>query len=125
MLGRRDVALLDAPIFLAGLFCAISPWVINGFAAAQPQLTTHNLIVGIAIGLVALGFTMAPERMYGMSWALCAIGLWLVVSAWVVGIDPTAGVMWTHIILGAVVFVLGLACMRQVMSHREQNGGEA
>ncbi|MEU1168354.1 SPW repeat protein [Streptomyces sp. NPDC005921] len=38
------------------------------YSASQPALMTHNLIMGIAIGLLALGFTRAPERMYGLSW---------------------------------------------------------
>ena len=121
MLGRRDVALLDAPVFLLGLYCVISPWVVNTFAAAQPELAQHNLFVGIAIGLMALGFTMAPERMYGMSWAMSAIGVWMIISPWVVGTDPGTGVIWNNIIIGALAFVLGLVCARQVMSRREDN----
>ncbi|GAA2994242.1 hypothetical protein JCM13580A_53560 [Streptomyces drozdowiczii] len=27
MMGGRDVALVDAPVFLVGLYCAVSPWV--------------------------------------------------------------------------------------------------
>ncbi|MET8244420.1 SPW repeat protein [Streptomyces sp. NPDC005202] len=33
---------------------------------------THNLIMGIAIGLLALGFTTAPARLYGLGSAMCA-----------------------------------------------------
>ena len=74
MLGGRDVALVDGPVFLLGLYCAASPWILH-YTASQPALMTHNLIMGIAIGLLALGFTRAPERMYGLSWAMCALGI--------------------------------------------------
>lgn len=47
----------------------MSPWVVH-YTTSQPSLVTHNLIVGIAIGLLALGFTQTPERMYGLSWAM-------------------------------------------------------
>ncbi|WP_199037520.1 SPW repeat protein [Glycomyces salinus] len=120
MMGRRDVVLIDAPFFLIGLYCVISPWVVD-FATSQAALATHNLIMGVAIGLLALGFTVAPERMYGMSWAMSAIGLWLVISPWMVGTDPTVGVIWNNIIVGALAFLLGLVAARQVMSHRERN----
>lgn len=119
MMGRRDVALLDAPVFLVGLYCLISPWVVNTFAATQPELAMHNMFIGIAIALLALGFTLAPERMYGMSWAMCAIGVWMVISPWMVGTDPGMGIVWSNIAVGAIVFLLGLACARQVMSRRE------
>jgi hypothetical protein len=50
----------------------------------QPRSgVTHNLIVGIAIGLLALGSTQTPERMYGLSWAFCTVGIWMIIAPWV------------------------------------------
>jgi hypothetical protein len=109
VLGGRDVALVDGPVFLLGLYCAASPWIVH-YTTSQPPLVTHNLIMGIAIGLLALGFTRAPERMYGLSWAMCALGAWMIISPWVVGDSPDAGVVWNNIIIGALAVILGLAC---------------
>jgi len=109
MLGGRDVALVDGPVFLLGLYCATSPWILH-FTTSQPALVTHNLIMGIAIGLLALGFTRAPERMYGLSWAMSAIGVWLIISPWVVGESPDAGVIVSNIIIGGLAVVLGAVC---------------
>ncbi|MFF0156367.1 SPW repeat protein [Streptomyces sp. NPDC005263] len=110
MLGGRDVALVDGPVFLLGLYCAVSPWILH-YTTSQPDLVTHNLIVGIAIGLLALGFTRAPERMYGLSWAMCALGVWMIVSPWIVGDSPDAGVIWNNVVIGALAVVLGLMCI--------------
>ncbi|MFC8146269.1 SPW repeat protein [Streptomyces paradoxus] len=109
VLGGRDVALVDGPVFLLGLYCAASPWIVH-YTTSQPALVTHNLIMGIAIGLLALGFTRAPERMYGLSWAMCALGVWMIISPWIVGESPDAGVVWNNIIIGALAVVLGLVC---------------
>ncbi|GAA2630836.1 SPW repeat protein [Streptomyces vastus] len=109
MLGGRDVALVDGPVFLLGLYCAASPWILH-FTTSQPSLVTHNLIMGIAIGLLALGFTRAPERMYGLSWAMSAIGVWLIISPWVVGESPDAGVIVSNVIIGGLAVVLGAVC---------------
>jgi hypothetical protein len=109
VLGGRDVALVDGPVFLLGLYCAASPWIVH-YTTSQPPLVTHNLIMGIAIGLLALGFTRAPERMYGLSWAMCALGVWMIISPWVVGDSPDAGVVWNNIIIGALAVILGLTC---------------
>ena len=109
MLGGRDVALVDGPVFLLGLYCAVSPWILH-YTTSQPALATHNLIMGIAIGLLALGFTRAPERMYGLSWAICAMGAWLIISPWVVGTSPDTGVVLNNIIIGALAVVLGALC---------------
>ncbi|MCX4405489.1 SPW repeat protein [Streptomyces sp. NPDC059837] len=109
MLGGHDVALVDGPVFLLGLYCAVSPWILH-YTTSQPALATHNLIMGIAIGLLALGFTRAPERMYGLSWAICAMGAWLIISPWVVGTSPDTGVVLNNIIIGALAVVLGALC---------------
>ena len=109
MLGGRDVALVDGPVFLLGLYCAASPWILH-YSTSQPALMTHNLIMGIAIGLLALGFTRAPERMYGLSWAMCALGVWMIIAPWVVGDSPDAGVAVNNIIIGALAVILGAMC---------------
>ncbi|MFD3825521.1 SPW repeat protein [Streptomyces sp. NPDC058625] len=110
MLGGRDVVLVDGPVFLLGLYCAVSPWILH-YTTSQPALVPHNLIVGIAIGLLALGFTAAPARMYGLSGAMCALGVWMIVSPWIVGTDPDAGVIWNNIIIGVLTLALGLMCV--------------
>ncbi|WP_420169262.1 SPW repeat protein [Streptomyces violaceoruber] len=109
VMGGRDVALVDAPVFLVGLYCAVSPWVLH-FTASQPALVTHNLVMGIAVAVLALGFTVMPERMYGLSWAICAMGAWIVVSTWVVGSSPDTGVVINNIIVGGLTVLLGMVC---------------
>ncbi|MEV6160909.1 SPW repeat protein [Streptomyces sp. NPDC052052] len=114
MFGGRDVVLVDAPVFLIGLYCAISPWVLH-FTATQPALMTHNLIMGIAIAVLGLGFTVMPERMYGLSWAICAMGAWVIASTWVVGSSPDLGVTLNNVIIGALTILLGLVCVGAAM----------
>ncbi|WP_406728880.1 SPW repeat protein [Streptomyces sp. GD-15H] len=109
VLGGRDVVLVDGPVFLLGLYCAVSPWILH-YTTSQPALVTHNLIVGIAIGLLAIGFTAAPARMYGLSGAMCALGVWMIVSPWIVGNGPDAGVIWNNIVIGALTLMLGTMC---------------
>ncbi|BFO17605.1 SPW repeat protein [Streptomyces sp. KM77-8] len=109
MLGGRDVALMDGPVFLLGLYCAVSPWILH-YTTSQPALVPHNLIMGIAIGLLALGFTAAPARMYGLSWAMCALGVWMIISPWIVGSGPDAGVIWNNVVIGGLAVLLGAAC---------------
>ncbi|MBD2830044.1 SPW repeat protein [Streptomyces globisporus] len=109
VMGGPDVALVDAPVFLVGLYCAVSPWVLH-FTASQPALVTHNLVMGIAVAVLALGFTVMPERMYGLSWAICAMGAWIIVSTWVVGSSPDTGVVINNIIVGGLTVLLGMVC---------------
>lgn len=99
---------VEGLIFLAGTYAAISPWVI-GFNRSSPNLVASNLIVGIAVALLALGFASAYERTHGMSWVVVAMGIWLIITPWVVtGVTTTTSMLWSNIVVGACVVVLGL-----------------
>ncbi len=105
--GKGEVA-VDGLVVLAGLYCAVSPWVVH-FSGARPDLLTNNLILGIAVALIGLGMAMAPERMRGMSVAAAGIGVWLIISPWVVTRFPDHGMIWSNVVTGAVICLLGLA----------------
>lgn len=109
VLGGHDVAIMDAPVFLIGLYCAVSPWIVH-FTANQTPLVVHNVIIGIAIAFLGWGFAMTPHRMYGLSWAMCAIGTWLIISPWLVGANPDRGVIANNAAIGGLTILMGLLC---------------
>lgn len=92
---------------LAGLYLAASPWIVgfNGIST----LTVSNLITGLAFAFMAVGFGTAYERTHGMSWAAACIGVWAVISPWIVsGAGPllNGGVIASNIIIGIIAFCL-------------------
>ncbi|PRY20175.1 SPW repeat protein [Pseudosporangium ferrugineum] len=99
----------DGLVLLAGLWLAISPWVIH-FNATAPDVTLSNLIMGIAVAVVALGLTLMPQRMVRLSWATAVIGGWIVVSQWVIQQSAAGtGIVLNNVITGGIVLVLGVA----------------
>jgi hypothetical protein len=119
VLGGRGIVGVDGLLLLAGLYAAISPWTVH-FAPTSPQLAQNNLIMGIAVAVVALVLNMAPDRMQGLSMACAAIGVWLMVSPWVVMRHPETGAIWNNIIIGAVICLLGLAAAGMMMRNRRE-----
>lgn len=97
---------VDGLVLLAGLYCAISPWTVH-FSTARPELLINNLVLGLAIALMGIAITAAPARMGGLSWTLGAIGVWMIISPWVVTRDPDTGMIWNNVVIGAVTFLLG------------------
>ncbi|MFB9630954.1 SPW repeat protein [Nonomuraea helvata] len=96
--------------FLAGLYLAISPWVVgfNGFTT----LAANNLIVGIAVAMLALGLASASERTHGIAWITPLIGVWTIISPWVVsGNVATTGTIWSNVVTGVITLLLGLGAM--------------
>ena len=94
--------------FLAGVYLAISPWVV-GFSDMS-TITINNLVIGVAVALLALGFASAFGRTHGLSWLVPVLGIWTIVSPWVVsGEVYTASVVLNNVITEAVITLLGLA----------------
>ncbi|MCQ4081627.1 SPW repeat protein [Streptomyces sp. RB6PN25] len=107
MLGGRAVA-VDGLLLLAGLYAAVSPWTVH-FSTLRTPLAINNVITGLAVAAFGVGLAIAAERLLGLSWAVSAIGVWLIISPWVVTRSPDTGIMATQIATGAVICVLGLA----------------
>jgi hypothetical protein len=99
---------IEALALLTGLYLAVSPWIVgfNGFTT----LAVNNLIVGIGYALLMSGgFGRAYERTHSMAWAACALGVWTIISQWVVAgnVDTTKTVV-NNVIVGALAVLLAL-----------------
>ncbi|BBZ49993.1 SPW repeat protein [Mycobacterium heidelbergense] len=92
---------------LTGLYVAASPWIV-GFSATR-GLARCDVIAGIAVAILAYGFATALDRTHGMTWTLPVLGLWIVFSPWILpGLALTAGMIWSNVVAGAVVTLLGV-----------------
>ncbi|MEV6793434.1 SPW repeat protein [Streptomyces sp. NPDC051320] len=98
---------VEALSVLSGLYLAASPWIVgfNGFST----LTVNNLITGLALTVLAVGFGSAYERTHGMSWAAAGIGAWTIIAPWAVAgnVDTTSTIV-SNVIVGAVALVCAL-----------------
>jgi hypothetical protein len=102
---------------LAGLYLAISPWIV-GFHTTAPALTANNLITGLALVALSLGFGPAFERTHAMSMAAALIGVWTIIAQWVIQASPTGtGIIASNTATGAAVLILALATIAQGHSH--------
>jgi hypothetical protein len=72
-------------------------------------LVASNLVVGIAITMLAFGFAGFYGRTHGLAWVLPLLGVWLIIAPWVIrGIDRTTSMILSNVILGGCVVLLGL-----------------
>ena len=94
---------------LTAVYAAVSPW-INGFEGTR-ALTVNDFTVGIVCVALAFAFAMALDRSHGMTWTLPVLGVWFIVSPWVLYHSPHGGMIWSNVIAGAVLTLLGLNAM--------------
>src|SRR5690348_15740199 len=78
---RAAFQALDGLALLAGLYLAISPWVAR-FAGLE-RLTVSNLVTGLAVAALAVGFATAYVRTHGLAWVAPVIGVWTIIAPWV------------------------------------------
>ncbi|MGK8503217.1 SPW repeat protein [Nocardia asiatica] len=119
-----DAQAVTGLLFLTGLYLAISPWVVgfNGFST----LTVNNLICGIALAMLALGFASVYGRTHGIVWAAPLIGLWTILAPWIVSGDvDTASTIWNNVVTGALAVLLGLGSMLLGISRTGRLTGRA
>ncbi|CAJ1493057.1 SPW repeat protein [[Mycobacterium] kokjensenii] len=91
---------------LAAIYGALSPW-IAGFDATT-AMAVNDLIVGLCVAFLATGMAAALDRMHGLAWTLPVFGAWFVVSPWIlVHGSPSPELVWSNVIVGAVLTVLG------------------
>jgi len=88
----------DGINLILGIVLFVSPWVI-GFAATTPA-AWNAWIVGAVLALVAVTALWAVAEWE--EWVNFVIGVWMVVSPWVLGFFGDVNVMWTFVILGAL-----------------------
>ena len=95
---------------LAGLFLAISPWVV-GFQALAPLAVT-NLLTGLVLVAIAFGLATAFGRLHGLAWVVPVVGAWTAIAPWVVrgGVDTDPAIV-TNVTVGVICFLLGAATL--------------
>ncbi|QSB13819.1 SPW repeat protein [Natronosporangium hydrolyticum] len=104
-------------IVLAGVYLAISPWVV-GFSG-QATITVNNLLTGIAVAVIAMGLASAFGRTHGLAFVVPLVGVWTIITPWVVsGNVDTTNVIVNNVIIGAVLVVLGLVGFTVGLVHQ-------
>jgi hypothetical protein len=95
-----NTKLCDVANLILGAFLFVSPWIF-GFDAGRAS--ENAIIAGIAIAVLAIA-ALAAFAVWE-EWLNLIVGLWTLVSPWVLGFQGTTA-MTVHVIVGAAVAVL-------------------
>ncbi|MFD0577837.1 SPW repeat protein [Dactylosporangium darangshiense] len=110
----------DGALVLAGLYLAISPWVV-GFPPFEANLSVNNFICGVAVALLAAGFAVAYGRTHGLTWLPVVLGVWTIVAPFIIQRGyASGGAIASNIVIGLITIALGLVAMRPGMVARKR-----
>jgi hypothetical protein len=103
----------------------ISPFVLafrNNAGAVS-----NNVVLGIVIGLLALYRFFSPARGVGVSWLNVLLGVWVLISPWVIGFNGLHTATTNNVIMGIIVIILAgwsaLATSTSESSRDQTNTG--
>jgi hypothetical protein len=92
---------------LAGLWLIISPFILT--YANLPAAMWGTIAVGIVVLIFAWIRVANPGQYVGLSWLNFLLGIWLIISPFVLGYSAFPRATWNDVILGIIVLILG-AC---------------
>lgn len=94
--------------FLAGLWLVLSPWALN-YSHADDAVG-NAVIVGAAVAVLALARAISPLQLKALGWVNLVLGIWLIVSPWVIRpeeLGDTTPLIWNNVAVGIIVAALG------------------
>ncbi|MBX5493500.1 MAG: SPW repeat protein [Chloroflexi bacterium] len=92
---------------IAGLWLIISPWVL-GFSRYDDRMMWNNVIFGIVAAILAGIRAGGAYEVPWLSWINVLVGIWLFISAFIFANPSLPAPFWNNIILGVIVFILGI-----------------
>jgi len=95
-----NAKLFDVANLVLGALLVVSPWLF-GFDAGK--ISENATLAGLAIAILAIA-ALAAFAVWE-EWLNLAVGLWTLVSPWVLGFQGTTA-MTVHVLIGAAVAVL-------------------
>jgi hypothetical protein len=91
----------DVANLILGAFLFLSPWIF-GFDAGK--VSQNAYIAGIVIAVLAIG-ALAAFAVWE-EWLNLIVGLWVLISPWVLSFHGTTRPMAVHVVIGIAVAVL-------------------
>lgn len=94
----------DPANIVLGLWLVISPWILS--YQTETSALWNALIVGALVAALA-AYELFEVKAWE-EWTSVALGVWLVISPWVLGFSMMTAAMWNAVIVGLAVAVLAL-----------------
>jgi uncharacterized membrane protein HdeD (DUF308 family) len=109
-LPEREDAAINAINAVLGIILLISPWLFG--LRAIPLAGWNALFSGVVVAAVA--FAAFTRPLEWEEWINLVIGLWLIISPWLLGFARANSALWTHVIIGLMVAALAAFELRRL-----------
>ncbi len=101
---QSQVKVASGISFLFGLWLIISPFVM-GFSTLSAMAMYDAVIVGVIVAILSLIRFFSPGSSTALNWINALLGLWLIISPFVLALSGVAGVLVNFVIVG-IAFII-------------------
>lgn len=101
---KRTESIADIVNLLAGILLFIAPWGLSYMADASAAWTAWGSGVAVVVMAVAALASFAEWE----EWIEGAVGLWVILSPWLLHFTADTMAMWSHVALGGVVLIAAM-----------------
>ena len=99
---KSESTAIDVGNAILGAILFITPWLFGFSNESRPAWNAW--ICGAVVALVALAAVIQFQEWE--EWLNGAIGLWVLISPWILGFATNASALWSHVVLGVLVAAL-------------------
>jgi len=119
---REQVMTASGLDTLAGVWLLLSPFILR---FGVPAGITNNVLVGIVIAVLAIVRFSGAYSQSWISWINVVLGVWVLISPWVLQFSGFHTATMNNVILGIIVVVLaGWSALASSVSDRDLRGGD-
>lgn len=106
---------------LAGLWLVIAPFALNFTSSSNAMW--NSIIVGVVVLVLAAIRAFDPDEREGISWVNMVLGLWMVVSPYVLGYTNVNQAQTNALVTGVIILALAaFSAYETNEAHREAGG---
>jgi hypothetical protein len=104
--SRTPVTWASGLNIIAGLWLIASPWVLHFSDVSSYR--NNDVIFGVVVAALAAIRIAGAHEVSALSWINAVVGIWLFISAFALGGRAEPMPFWNNIVLGVIVFLLGV-----------------
>jgi predicted membrane-bound dolichyl-phosphate-mannose-protein mannosyltransferase len=106
---------------LAGVWLMVAPFALN--FGSNGMATWNHLIVGAVVLVLAAIRAFNPSEREGISWVNVVLGIWMIVSPYLLGYADVNPAQTNSLITGALILILAaFSAYETNEAHRESEG---
>jgi hypothetical protein len=96
---------------VAGIWLVLSPFLL-GYSNSKPDIWS-NIVAGLIVLIVGWVNAADPARSVRRSWINMLAGIWVFISAFILGHTNTQTMFWNDLIIGALVVIMAIVSAAQ------------